>query len=176
MGSCDEYKPSLRHDDYCLLSCSDVYASYANRELVLGLRVDLLLLALLYEGLYSSSVPPRLPIRWISESLLCPDGDHRCIFYSNLLDLGFGMRAGSRLLGSDHSSDLRQSEGCLVCAQLGPTICCGRLTFSDRFTNACINIVTDICTAVLPIRALSSLHLPRRQKYALIAVFALGGL
>ena len=39
------------------------------------------------------------------------------------------------------------------------------------FSNTAINIVTDICTAVLPIPTLKSLQLPKRQKYALMAVF-----
>jgi hypothetical protein len=44
-----------------------------------------------------------------------------------------------------------------------------------RFTNASINIVTDICTGVLPLPTLNTLNMPRRQKYALMGVFALGG-
>lgn len=50
------------------------------------------------------------------------------------------------------------------------------LMLIPRFTNAGINIVTDIGTGVLPLPVLHSLDLPRRRKYALMAVFALGGL
>jgi hypothetical protein len=50
------------------------------------------------------------------------------------------------------------------------------LILISRFTNAGINIVTDIGTGVLPLPVLHSLDLPRRRKYALMAVFALGGL
>ena len=45
-----------------------------------------------------------------------------------------------------------------------------------RFANASINIVTDLCTAILPLPVLNTLQLPKRQKRALMAVFALGGL
>ncbi|KAL4919815.1 hypothetical protein BDW62DRAFT_178507 [Aspergillus aurantiobrunneus] len=44
------------------------------------------------------------------------------------------------------------------------------------FFNASMNIATDLTLLVLPMPQLSQLHLPRRQKFALIAVFALGGL
>jgi len=39
--------------------------------------------------------------------------------------------------------------------------------------NASFNILTDIALCLLPIPALRSLHLPRRQKYWLLMVFAL---
>ena len=44
-----------------------------------------------------------------------------------------------------------------------------------RFANASINIVTDICTAILPLPVLRSLPIPTKQKYALMVVFGLGG-
>ena len=43
------------------------------------------------------------------------------------------------------------------------------------FTNASFNIVSDIAIWTLPMPVLKSLQLPRRQKYSLILVFALGG-
>ena len=45
-----------------------------------------------------------------------------------------------------------------------------------RFANAGVNIVTDICTAVLPLPVLNTMRLPQRQKYILMAVFGLGGI
>lgn len=42
------------------------------------------------------------------------------------------------------------------------------------FSNAAMNILTDIIIFILPMPVLKELHLPRRQKWALIAVFALG--
>ncbi|KAL2830779.1 hypothetical protein BDW59DRAFT_14043 [Aspergillus cavernicola] len=44
------------------------------------------------------------------------------------------------------------------------------------FFNASMNIATDLALLVLPMPLISQLHLPRMQKFALIAVFALGGL
>jgi hypothetical protein len=39
-----------------------------------------------------------------------------------------------------------------------------------------MNIATDLTLLILPMPLLSQLHLPRRQKVALLGVFALGGL
>ncbi|KAK3109907.1 hypothetical protein LTR53_016352 [Teratosphaeriaceae sp. CCFEE 6253] len=47
--------------------------------------------------------------------------------------------------------------------------------FGVWFANAGINIVTDIATGLLPLPVFKQLELPRRQKYALMTVFALGG-
>ncbi|KAL2853280.1 hypothetical protein BJY01DRAFT_259308 [Aspergillus pseudoustus] len=44
------------------------------------------------------------------------------------------------------------------------------------FFNASMNITTDLTLLVLPMPLISKLHLPKRQKMALLAVFALGGL
>ncbi|KAF7187939.1 Satratoxin biosynthesis SC1 cluster protein 4, partial [Pseudocercospora fuligena] len=44
------------------------------------------------------------------------------------------------------------------------------------FTNAGVNIVTDIATAILPLPVLNQLRLPAKQKYTLMFVFGLGGL
>jgi hypothetical protein len=44
------------------------------------------------------------------------------------------------------------------------------------FFNASMNITTDLTLLVLPMPLVSQLHLPKRQKFALLAVFALGGL
>ncbi|KAF1982026.1 hypothetical protein K402DRAFT_424873 [Aulographum hederae CBS 113979] len=43
------------------------------------------------------------------------------------------------------------------------------------FTNASLNIVTDIITLVLPMPVIGSLQLPRKQKLALMVGFGLGG-
>ncbi|KAE8145951.1 integral membrane protein [Aspergillus avenaceus] len=43
------------------------------------------------------------------------------------------------------------------------------------FSNASMHIATDLAILVIPIPALSKLDLPKRQKVALITVFALGG-
>lgn len=53
----------------------------------------------------------------------------------------------------------------------------GRLQLTAaRFANAGVNILTDIATAVLPLRYLRQLNVPRRQRVALMIVFGLGGL
>lgn len=44
------------------------------------------------------------------------------------------------------------------------------------FSNSAIHILTDILILIYPMPALRSLQLPRRQRFALMAVFALGGL
>jgi hypothetical protein len=44
------------------------------------------------------------------------------------------------------------------------------------FSWAAINIVTDVAIFTLPIPSISSLQLPRKQKIALMVVFAIGGL
>jgi hypothetical protein len=44
------------------------------------------------------------------------------------------------------------------------------------FSNASLNIVTDLMICVLPVPVLKGLNLPRKQKYGLIAVFIVGGL
>ncbi|KAF2036556.1 hypothetical protein EK21DRAFT_83513 [Setomelanomma holmii] len=47
--------------------------------------------------------------------------------------------------------------------------------FAMWFTNAAINIVTDFAIIILPIPVIRSLNLGRRQKIALISIFAVGG-
>lgn len=44
------------------------------------------------------------------------------------------------------------------------------------FSNSAIHIITDIVILIYPMPVLKSLQLPRKQKFALMAVFALGGL
>lgn len=44
------------------------------------------------------------------------------------------------------------------------------------FFNASMNIATDLALLIMPMPLLSQLHLPRMQKLALVAVFAIGGL
>lgn len=44
------------------------------------------------------------------------------------------------------------------------------------YTNAIFNIVTDIAVVTLPIHVLRTLQVPRQQKWALMVIFALGGL
>ncbi|USW46702.1 hypothetical protein Slin15195_G000210 [Septoria linicola] len=58
-----------------------------------------------------------------------------------------------------------------------PTIVGGRCLnrFNVWFANAGLNIATDIATTVLPLPVLNKLELPKRQKRALMLVFALGG-
>ncbi|KAF2208670.1 hypothetical protein CERZMDRAFT_48687, partial [Cercospora zeae-maydis SCOH1-5] len=54
-----------------------------------------------------------------------------------------------------------------------PGTCLNRLAV--WFSNAAMNIVTDIATTVLPLPVLKSLNLPRRQRYILMVVFGMGG-
>jgi hypothetical protein len=44
------------------------------------------------------------------------------------------------------------------------------------FSFSAYNIITDMAVWLLPMPILKNLHLPRKQKYSLIGVFALGGL
>jgi hypothetical protein len=44
------------------------------------------------------------------------------------------------------------------------------------FSNASMHITTDIVILIMPIPALRSLDLPRKQRLALMAIFAVGGL
>lgn len=44
------------------------------------------------------------------------------------------------------------------------------------FSNASMHIATDLAILVIPIPALAALELPKKQKVALISIFALGGL
>ena len=44
------------------------------------------------------------------------------------------------------------------------------------FCNAVFNIITDIVVCVMPLPVLKDLRLPKKQKYSLLLVFALGGL
>jgi len=50
--------------------------------------------------------------------------------------------------------------------------CADQLTI--WFTAATLNIISDVVIFLLPMPALKALHLPRRQKLGLMAVFALG--
>lgn len=43
------------------------------------------------------------------------------------------------------------------------------------FSNASLNIVTDLVVLICPMPALKSLQLPKRQKIGVMMVFALGG-
>ena len=47
--------------------------------------------------------------------------------------------------------------------------------FAMWFTNAALNILTDFLIIVLPMPVIKRLNLARRQKQALIAIFAIGG-
>lgn len=44
------------------------------------------------------------------------------------------------------------------------------------FSNASMHIATDLAILIIPIPALIAIDLPRRQKFALMIMFALGGL
>jgi hypothetical protein len=44
------------------------------------------------------------------------------------------------------------------------------------FSNSAVHILTDILILIYPMPVLKSLQLPKRQKFALMGVFALGGL
>ena len=44
------------------------------------------------------------------------------------------------------------------------------------FANAAINIITDIGILIIPLRLIVSIQLPRKQKFWLIGVFAIGGM
>jgi ABC-type Na+ efflux pump permease subunit len=48
--------------------------------------------------------------------------------------------------------------------------------FAMWFTNAAINILTDFAIILLPMPVIRSLNLARRQKQALLGIFAIGGL
>lgn len=52
--------------------------------------------------------------------------------------------------------------------------CINRVAF--WYSTSAINISTDLAVWLLPMPVLKNLQLPRRQKYTLIGVFALGGL
>lgn len=70
-------------------------------------------------------------------------------FLCSLVSIGSGMEIGRATLEADTTS---------------------------RFTLAGVNILTDFATAALPLPFLTQLPLPYQQKYAVMAVFALGGL
>lgn len=44
----------------------------------------------------------------------------------------------------------------------------------DRYTNAAVNIMTDLIAVILPLPALNKLTLPTQQKASLLLVFGLG--
>ncbi|KAL1594557.1 hypothetical protein SLS60_010317 [Paraconiothyrium brasiliense] len=44
------------------------------------------------------------------------------------------------------------------------------------FANGAMNILTDLAIIILPMPVIRKLNLPRRQKQALIGIFAIGGL
>ena len=46
--------------------------------------------------------------------------------------------------------------------------------FARRYTNASVNIVTDLMTALLPLPVIKGLDIPKRQKSILMGVFAAG--
>jgi hypothetical protein len=48
--------------------------------------------------------------------------------------------------------------------------------FTVWFFNGGMNILTDLSIIVLPMPVIRKLNLPRRQKQALIGIFAIGGL
>ncbi|EMF11630.1 uncharacterized protein SEPMUDRAFT_149566 [Sphaerulina musiva SO2202] len=54
-----------------------------------------------------------------------------------------------------------------------PGACLNRLAV--WFSNAAMNIITDIATTILPLPVLKSLNLPKRQRYVLMFVFGMGG-
>lgn len=56
----------------------------------------------------------------------------------------------------------------------GPHKCLSQLAF--WFSNASFNILTDLAVLILPMPVIKSLRLGKQQKYALMGVFALGGL
>jgi hypothetical protein len=55
----------------------------------------------------------------------------------------------------------------------GPSSCLNQKAL--WFSNASLNILSDLAILIAPMPALSSLQLPRRQKIGVMFVFALGG-
>ena len=143
--------------------------------MVLGLCVDLLFVTMLYESFYTASVPSSISVGATSQSLLHLDGRDCRILSCDIPHFGLRLCSGRIILEPNYQRHLRKPQGCVVSQSLDLKQRRSNLMFHLRFTNASINIVTDICTGVLPLPTLNSLNLPRRQKYALMAVFALGG-
>lgn len=109
----------------------------------------------------------------ISPGLPCYDRSHCHLYLLDLLQLSTGMRAYCLVLGQHSIRTMLSPTSCVVSVSL--ITATTPLLSASRFTNAGINIVTDIATAALPIPVLKSLQLPKRQKVALMAVFGLGG-
>lgn len=60
-----------------------------------------------------------------------------------------------------------------ACDVLGPLMM-ELMNDTCRYINAGVNIVTDCATALLPLPIIHSLEIPRKQKYILMVVFAIG--
>ena len=85
------------------------------------------------------------------------------------------MRPGQRFLDSCKASKVYQSVRYVVSIALFTAKLINAL-IKARFTNAAINILTDFAIIILPMPVIRSLNLARRQKQALIGIFAIGGL
>jgi hypothetical protein len=143
---------------------------------VLGICVDILLVTMLYEGIHTASVPSSISAEFLSQGLLHLDGCYRRILSCDLSHFCLHLRSGRFILESNDRAHLCKPQSFVVSQCLSIRQRRLPLILTSRFTNAGINIVTDIGIGVLPLPVVNSLHLPRSRKYALMAVFALGGL
>jgi hypothetical protein len=129
------------------------------------------------EILDPTAVPPNLPSQELPNRMLRNDRRGVYLHLLDVLQCHICMHPHPPFLGAHVGGNMPQSlRGVVSFCNITMHRPGWMLKSSCRFANAGINIVTDILTAALPIPMIKELQLPKRQRYALIAVFALGGL
>lgn len=137
--------------------------------------LGILLGPLLRQTIDLTPILAHLPRPQVPPWMLHSDRDHRWVDVLGVLLRPLRLLAHSIFLGQVHSRVVSKSTCCLVSSQ-GLSYGYDRLTVCKRFANASVNIITDVCTAILPLPVLKRLNLPKRQKIVLMVVFGLGGM
>lgn len=108
--------------------------------------------------------------------MLRTDGVPHRLDCLGILQRGLCMHSDQLLLGHDGEGHLSEPPCCLVSSYHANLLDCTRWLTCFRFSNAAFNIITDICTTILPLPILNTLRIPKKQKYLLMLVFGLGGI
>jgi hypothetical protein len=142
-----------------------------------GVNMALLRSSRVHQVLSSSSISAVFSARGSSNRLFCSDRNLYSVLSLCHFDCCFCLHSDLSLLGSEQPWNMPQSNGGVVSDTSTPIpVELHLFTYCDRFTNASMNIVTDIAVAVIPLPIIKSMNLPKPQRIALGVVFGLGSL
>lgn len=123
------------------------------------------------------SIPSHPSRDWsLPQDMLRTDGFPHGLDRLGIPQRSLCMHSSQFLLGHDCQGNLSESPCRLVNSWHADLQYCIRWLTCCRFSNAAFNIITDICTTILPLPILNTLRIPKKQKYLLMLVFGLGGI